>query len=376
MGRRGNFEGSIYKRESDGRWAGVITVDGGKRKYFYGKTRKEVAEKMKVGLRDQQQGALVTSPDQPFGQFLSRWLEDSVKPSVKIKTFENYSRQVRVHIGPSLGNVRLSKLSAQHLQRFYRQMLDLGLASGSVERQHSIIHRALSQALSWNLVARNVADLADPPRPNPKEMLPLSSEQAAQFLKAARSDRFFALYCLAISTGMRQAELLGLTWPDVEFGSATLHVHQQLIYSPGLGFSFSEPKTAKSRRAIDIPAFAVEALREHRKRQLEDRLKTGSLWEDHDLVFANEVGRFVERGNLVRRSFLPLLEKAGLPRIRFHDLRHTAATILLKQGTHPKVVQERLGHSSISVTMDVYSHVLPSMQREAADGLDTLFSAI
>jgi integrase len=180
---------------------------------------------------------------------------------------------------------------------------------------------------------------------------------------------------LAVTTGMRQSELLGLTWSDVDLDAGTVHVRRQLIWTPGRGPSFSEPKTAKGRRVIRLPHIAAEALRAHRRQQLEERLALGAAWEDHDLVFPNEVGRPVERNNLVKRSFLPLLAKAGLPRIRFHDLRHTAATLLLSLGEHPKVVQERLGHSTISVTLDVYSHVLPDLQRQAASKLDGLFGA-
>lgn len=374
MAKRGQGEGSISQRK-DGVWQAAVSVGDGKRQYFYGKTRREVAEKLKVALRDQQQGLLIVGPDVAFDRFLERWLQDSVKPSVRPKTYESYARQVRVHIAPALGGLKLTKLAAADLQRFYRAMLDAGLAPGTVNRQHAIIHRALAQATRWGLVARNVADLVDPPRPEHKEMQPLTPSQVGEFLRAARDDRFFALYVLAIATGMRQSELLGLTWRDVNEADALVYVRQQLIYTPGAGFSFSEPKTAKGRRAIALPGMVVEALRAHRVNQESEKILVGEAWEENGLVFPNEVGRPIERGNLVRRSFLPLLDRAGLPRIRFHDLRHTAATLLLSEGAHPKVVQERLGHSTIGVTLDVYSHVLPHMQREAAAKLDRLLGS-
>jgi len=195
-------------------------------------------------------------------------------------------------------------------------------------------------------------------------------------LEVAKQDRLYALYALALTTGMRQGELLGLRWADVDLDRATVHVRQQLRRLKGEGMHFSEPKTARGRRTIALPDMAIDVLKLHRKAQLEARLAAGSLWQDYDLVFPNQTGKPMERQNINRRSFLPLLDKAGLPRIRFHDLRHSAATLLLAQGVHPKVVQERLGHSQISLTMDTYSHVLPDMQQEAARKPDAFFSTI
>ncbi len=223
------------------------------------------------------------------------------------------------------------------------------------------------------LVVRNVADMVDSPSPQHKEIQPFGPEQMTIFLETAEENRLYALYCLAIGTGMRQSELLGLTWPDVDFEAGVVRIRQQLVWSPKRGFSFSEPKTAKGRRSIALPAFALEALRQHRRAQLQERLALGPAWEDNGLVFPNAICKPMDRGNLVRRSFHPLLAKAGLPRIRFHDLRHTAATLLFSQGENPKVVQERLGHATVGMTLDVYSHVLPNLQRQAAAKLDALF---
>lgn len=167
---------------------------------------------------------------------------------------------------------------------------------------------------------------------------------------------------------------MGLRWQDVDLAAGSLSVRRTLVRT-SQGWSWAEPKTAKGRRSIALPALAVEALRQHRVRQLEERLRAGGLWEDHDLVFPNHTGKPLERQNVFKRSFRPLLAKAGLPYIRFHDLRHSAATLMLSLGEQPKVVQERLGHSTIGVTMDTYSHVLPDMQRKAASRLDALFAA-
>jgi len=242
-----------------------------------------------------------------------------------------------------------------------------------VAHLHAVLHRALEQAAQWGLTPRNVAKLVTPPRPARREMATLSPEQARASLEAAEGDRLEALYVLALSTGMRQGELLALRWRDVDLEGGTLQVRATLQRTRD-GFQFAEPKTARSRRQVALTKPAVEALRRHRSRQLEERLQMGAAWEDNDLVFANEVGRPIEAGNLIRRSFHPLLDRAGLQHIRFHDLRHTAATLALGKGVHPKIVAEMLGHSQIAVTLDLYSHVTPTMQRQAAEALEAALS--
>jgi integrase len=203
------------------------------------------------------------------------------------------------------------------------------------------------------------------------EVVSLSPAQTRTFLEAAQGDRFESLYVLALTTGMRLGELLGLRWQDVDLAAHMLQVRHTLLRLRD-GLQLTEPKTARSRRRVALGASAVDSLRLHRSRQAAARLRLGQVWEDNDLVFANEIGKPVEAGNLLRRSFWPLLAKAELPRIRFHDLRHTAATLLLQQGVHPKVVSELLGHSSIGLTLDTYSHVLPDMQQQAVAAMDRL----
>ena len=202
------------------------------------------------------------------------------------------------------------------------------------------------------------------------EMRALSPDQAQSFLEAARGDKLEALYLLALTTGMRQGELLALQWKDINWNNGTLQVRRKISRITNQGFVFSEPKTAKSRRSITLTQMAVETLKQHRLHQNEQRLAAGPIWEEYDLVFCNALGRPIEVGNMIRRSFRPLLQKAGLPIIRFHDLRHSCASLLLSMGVHPKVVQELLGHSQISVTLDTYSHVLPSLQGEAISRLE------
>ena len=366
MTRRGNSEGSVYKR-ADGRWVGAVSLPNGRRKALYGRTRQEVAGKLSVALKARQDGLPLVGDKQTVGQYLASWLE-SVRPSLRPRTFERYQQYVTLHALPELGRLPLSKLAPQHLQRLYAGRQAAGLSAMSVRHLHAVLHRALSQATRWGLVARNVADLVTPPRAERHEMQTLSPEQARAFLEAAQGDRFAALYTLALSTGMRQGELLALRWGDVALEAGTIQVCGSLEQGT---LVIAETKTGGSRRQVTLTRAAGEALRRHRIAQTEERLRA-AYWDDRGFVFCTEAGTPVDVRNLVRRSFTPLLVRAGLPRIRFHDLRHTAATLLLGQGTHPKIVADLLGHSRISTTLDLYSHVTPTMQKEAAETMDSL----
>jgi len=368
-GRRANNEGSIYKRR-DGRWAASISLDHGKRKYLYGKTRQEVGRKLTVTLKARQDGLPIPGERQTVGQYLEKWLE-SARPSLRPRTWLRYEQLVRLHAVPHIGKVALARLSPDHLQRLYANRLEAGQSPASVVQLHAVLRRALNQATRWGLVARNVARLVTPPRIKRQEMATLSPEQARAFLGAARGDRLEALYVLALSTGMRQGELLALRWRDVDLEAGRLQVKATLQRTPE-GFVFAEPKTARSRRQIALAGTAVEALRRHRVNQAEERLKLGAAWENDDLVFTNEAGQPLDGTRVSSGSFRRLLEEAGLPRIRFHDLRHTAATLMLGRGVHPKVASEMLGHAQVSITLDLYSHVSPTMQTEAAAALDAI----
>lgn len=375
-GKRGNNEGSITKRK-DGRWMARASLPNGQRKAFYGRTRDEVAKKLTAALGDRDKGLPSLNERKTLAAYLHEWLP-AVQPSVRAGTHTRYGQYVELHIIPGFGKKALARLTPAHLQAFYAKKLTEPrapkkppLSPTTVAHIHTVLHTALEQALRWGLVARNVAALVDPPRSARKEMLTLSSDQAKTFLKAATGARFEALYTIALTTGMRQGELLALKWHSVDLDRGALQVRASVRRVKG-GFLFSEPKTARSRRQITLSGTAVEALKRHKVEQNKERLQLGAEWEDNDLVFANELGRPVEPGNLLRRSFWPLLTAAGLPRIRFHDLRHTAATLLLERGLHPKVVSEMLGHSQIAVTLDLYSHVTPTMHRQAAEAMDAL----
>lgn len=370
--RRGSGEGSILHRK-DGRWLARMTLEDGKRKEFYGATQKEVRDRLHEAQAARLRGTLATGPRQTLRTFISSWLTDIARHTVRPSTYDGYERLLHKHVLPILGGTVLQKLLPQDLQAYYSTKLAEGLSPRYVQMMHAVLHRALGQAVRWDLIVRNPADLVDAPLPRRIPINPLTTSQTRQLLSAAKDDRLYALYVLAVTTGLRQGELLGLRWADVDPTAASLMVMQQYQRLKGTGITFVEPKTARGRRPIALPAVAVRALNAHRENQEVERTTAGEDWCETGLVFTNLIGKPLDRPNLTERSFHPLLEKAGLPSIRFHDLRHTAATLLLTQGVHPKVVQERLGHSTIAVTMDVYSHVLPDMQLEAAMKIDDLF---
>ena len=367
MGKRANGEGSVYQR-TDGRWCASVTTEGGRRQHFLGRTRAEVARKLTGALDARERGTLVTGPRQTVGQFFTQWL-DAVRPSLRPRTFVGYEQLVRLHVIPQIGALSLAP-TPQHLQRLYASRLEAGLSSTTVNHVHALIHKALSNAVRWGSVHRNIADLVDPPRNRHFEIVTLSPEQARAFLDAAAGHRLEALYVLAVTTGMRQGELLGLRWRDVDVDGASLQVRGSMQATPE-GLRIMEPKTAGSRRRVALSKQPIDALRRHRVAQADERLRLGVSGEGVELVFATEAGRPIT-ASILRRSFEPLLRRAGLPRMRFHDLRHTSATLLLGRGVHPKVVSEMLGHTRISTTLDLYSHVSMTMQQQAADAFDAI----
>jgi integrase len=300
--------------------------------------------------------------------YLDRWLEDSVRDSVKQRTFENYAYVVRLHLAPTLGHLKLKALSPAHVQGLYRSKLNSGLSRRTVQLIHTTLHKALKQAVRWGLVPRNVTEAVTAPRPTKKEIHPLTPIEARTLLEAAKGERFEALYVLAVTAGLRRGELLGLRWTDVDLERGYVQVRQQLIRTEG-GLTFTSPKGGRSR-SVRLTTSAIEVLESHRERQLEEKLRLAGLWSENGLVFTTAIGTPMDGDNLVKRSFKPLMGRTRLPQIRFHDLRHTFATLLLSRGTHPKVVQEMLGHANISQTMDTYSHVLPDMQKGAVGEIE------
>jgi integrase len=371
MGRRGNGEGTITRRK-DGRWEGryyITTENGQKRKVIYGRTRAEVSDKLTRALSNRADGIVYDDENMTIGEYLDVWLKGSVYGSVRRSTYDRDSNLVNNHIMPILGGVKLKKLNSAHVQSFYRDRLDAGLSASTVHKIHDILRRGLAQAVKWHLVPRNVADVVKPPRPVPKEMVALSADETRRLLEAARGDRLEALYTVAVHTGMRQGEMLALRWQDVDVENAVVSVRRTLTRRGGK-IAFGEPKTKKSRRSIRLTAQAVEALRSHLERQLWEIEILGDRYQDQGLVFTTDTGGLINPSNLRQRSFAPLLKRAGLPHMRFHDLRHTCATLLLSRNVNPKIVSEMLGHATIAITLDTYSHVLPNMQKDAALALE------
>ena len=378
MAKRGNGEGSIYPiRGKDSKVKGyraayvVYTADGVKRRYLSGKRREDVRDKLAKALSDRSSGLVFDAGAMTVGEYLERWLEDSVRGTVRTTTYERHEGIVRTHLNPALGRIKVKNLTPTHVRGLHREKLDAGLAPATVRKIHSTLHKAFAQAVSDGLIPRNAAAIKAP-RPDPEEMHPLSADEASALLEAARGERFEALYMLAITTGLRRGELLGLRWRDVNLEHGVLRVGRALVREGGR-YRLGETKTKRGHRSIRLTSHAVSALGTHRKRQLEERMRLAGLYEDHDLIFATQKGTPLNPENLVKRSFKPLLERAGLPERRFHDLRHTCATLLLGRGVHPKLVQELLGHATIAMTLDTYSHFLTSMGDQTARAMeDTL----
>ncbi len=283
---------------------------------------------------------------------------------------------VRLYLKPMIGSHQLVKLTPQHVQAMMNAMLTTGGKKGTgvsprtVQYTRAVLRRALGQALKWGLVSRNVATLVDPPRVERHEMRAFDPAEAQRFLDGVRGDRLEALYTVALSLGLRQGEALGLRWQDVDLDTGTLRVAVTLQRLNRQKPCLAEPKTRQSRRTLPIPSPLATQLRAHRKRQLEDRLLAGERWngDDWNLVFANRVGGPLDPTHVVK-AFKQHLTRAGLPDIRFHDLRHSCASLLVAQGTHPREVMEILGHSTITLTMNTYSHVMPQAKRTAIDAL-------
>lgn len=365
-GRRGNHEGTIVKR-ADGRWVGAVTTGLARRRWIYGRTREEVARKIVSALKATQDGVPLPGERVTVAAFLTEWLAETVRNRVRPSTFVSYEGIVRLHLLPDLGRVRLARLTPAQVQGLLNRKLADGLSARRVEYIRAVLRRALGHAYRWNLVSRNAAALTDRPRTVRHEIRPLTPDQARQLLVAVRGDRLEALYAVALALGIRQGETLGLRWEDVDVDEGYIHVRRALVRVGG-EFMLTEPKTARSIRTLGpLPVALVDTLRAHRRRQTEERL-AASTWHEWGLVFTTPNGNPIHSSSLLH-TFQRHLADAGLPRQRFHDLRHACASLLLAQGVNPRVVMEILGHSQITLTLDTYSHVMPSVQADALAGL-------
>ncbi len=311
---------------------------------------------------------------QTVRQYLESWYV-AVKPQIRASSYRRYGDHTR-HLVAGLGKHSLAKLSPQQVQHFYAHLIDEGLSGTSVNLLHGMFHRALDDALKMGLVQRNICSLVRAPRRTPREMRPLSVAEVRRFLSVVSGDRFEALYVLALSTGMREGELLGLRWQDIDFDRRVLHVRMNVQETEGR-YIVAETKTTYSRRMIGLTRAACDALQAHKERQDLEREVMGHKWSDLDMAFPNGFGTVMIPHNITKRSFKRHLVKAGLSRdIHFHDLRHTAATLLLSSGVNVKVVSEMLGHADVSITLRIYAHVLPHMQQSAITTMEGLIGEI
>lgn len=366
--RRGRGEGAVYQR-SDGYWCGVHQSDY-RRRVVYAPTKTDVLKKLD---RIRQAGDSQEHERLTLEIFLDRWLSEAVEGSVRPATHALYSSIVKKHIKPKLGAMRVRKLTPDHVSKMLADLEKAGVSARVRQIALFVLHRALRQAMRWEIVVRNVCELVNRPRSRRREIHALTDDQITALLDAAVGDRYHALYVVALATGMRIGELLGLQWVDFDEELGLIQVRRQLVRRPNAeedmrSTELAEPKTSVGRRRIDLPTSVVKVLANH---------KAAMAGEGHaelrKPIFCTKDGFALHYNNLINRSFVKLLEKAELPRIRFHDLRHTHASQLLRAGVHPKVVSERLGHARVGFTLDTYSHLLPSMQRDAADRINAAF---
>jgi integrase len=374
MAERANGEGTIFQRK-DGWWVGeafVLLPNGGRhRRTVYGKTRAAVHEKVTTLVRQAQQGVVAPDTRLTVEQYLTSWLDEVARRTVRPRTYQNYELMVRRHIVPQLGRMRLDRLTATDVRRLLNGAADRGYSPSTVRHVHAVLRVALEQAVRDDLLPRNVARLVQGPKKRSTPIVPLDVHEARRLLDEARDDRLYALWAVALGVGLRKGEALGLGWHAVDLAAGTLRVERTLQRIDG-SLRLDEPKTERSKRTIRLPAVCVDALRRHQECQAEERA-AADYWLDTGLVFTTGIGTAIDPRN-VNRWLAGLCERAGVRAIRPHDLRHTCASLLLAQRVPPRVVMDILGHSQIAVTMDIYSHVLPVMQGDAAERMEQVLA--
>lgn len=372
MTKRANGEGSIFRR-ANGRWYSSLSYrdDYGvaQRREVSGKTQAEVRAKLREAQERLEAGVPVKDTAMTVAAWIDDWTTKALPASDrKQATIDLYVTIARGHLVPKLGSLRLDRLRPSDVEALVLAKRRAGLSASTVRTIYAVLRAALDVAVRDGLIRRNPAAAVKRPTVERKDAAFLTAHQAEALLETLRGDRLEAMYRLMLATGLRRGEALGLHWADVDLEGAVLRVRWTLSRT-STGLELGEPKTEKSRRTVPLPHAAVAALREHRKRQAVEQLAAGQLWERTGLVFTTEIGTPLEPRNVLRR-FEALAERAGLVGVHLHTLRHSAASFLLAAGTHTKVVQEHLGHSSYAITADIYSHVAPVQQREAADRLD------
>ena len=369
---RGHGEGTIFHR-SNGTWRAQLTVNG--ERFSYGaKTKPEciawlASMQLKLNRVYDYQGGNIS-----LSMYIEQWLENH-KVSVRLKTYHRYKGLSEKYIIPRLGDTHLNDLHPRKIEQFYVDLVSEGVGIRSVRLCHSILHCALAKAVAYGWITRNPAHGVTLPHYKPPEMRVWNDSQVSLFLVVAEGSQHKALFHLAISCGMRLGEILGLRWTDLDWNRGTIQIQRQVQRVRGAGWSFLEPKTRMGRRKIVLGEGFLYALRHHKEQQTIRIEAAGERWQRHDLIFPNSIGNPLDPSNL-RRDFNRILEEAGLPKIRFHDLRHTAASLMLNNGVPPIVVSRILGHAKPSITLDLYGHLYHEMQGEAAKIMDELVTPI
>lgn len=370
MSKRAAGEGSIFKRGN--KWVAQVG-SGDNRETAYFRTQQEANKWRHEKNEYRKNGLNIAGAKTQLSIFLEEWLEVK-KTSIRPNTFNDYAYTARNHIGPVLGKIKLCDLTPNHLQTLYTDEQKRGKSARTVIGIHAVMHCALQHALKLGLVSRNVADSVTRPKVPRKEMKVLDQDHALRLIQQAEGSRYQFLFWFAITTGLRQGELFGIKWEDVSWQNQKVQVKRQVQRRKD-GLKFCEPKSERGRRIITLGKTTISKLKDHYLGQQKEMIEKGEKWQNNDLIFCTPIGTPLEPANVLK-VLKKCLRDAGLPQIRFHDLRHTAATLMLLEGINPKIVQERLGHKDISLTLNTYSHVLPSLQEEAAEKMDELLTII
>lgn len=341
-------------------------------------TKKDAEKRLADLLHQLDTGTFMKPSKTTLGEFLERWLKDYAWPNLAPRTAEGYEHIIRRHLILSLGNIALTQLKPEHLQHYYSEKLSGGRCDGkgglsprTVRHHHVNLHTALESAVKWGLLSRNPADAVSPPRSQRPEWHTLSEDDIHTFLEAAKATPYYALFYLAIYTGMRRSELLALRWCDIDLLLCQIYVTRTLHQLRDGSIIYRAPKTVKGRRMIALSPSAALVLREHKEKQEAMRAMLGIPLKDDDLVFSQLDGKPL-LPSTVTHAWIKIVRRTGLEGVRLHDARHSHASLMLKQGTYPKIVSERLGHANIGITLDTYSHILPGLQEAAADRFDKM----
>ena len=357
----------------DGTFKVMVSVtENGKRRFVTGTAHSsQEAIKLHTKLMSQKyEGVLSRQPKGNVEQYLSRWMTEYVEPNLSPNTVKSYNNIVTVHLIPGLGKIALKNIKAEHLQTYYADKLKT-LNSTTVRHHHTLLHRAFRQAVLLDLMSRNPADAVTPPRYHKAEMHILNESQVETVLSSTNPD-YYALFYLALFSGLRRGELLALRWSDVDLVMAEMSVSRSVVSLEGGGYIFKDTKTAKSRRTVALSPSTCHVLREHLDKQMAIKKRLEIKFHNDDLIFSHD-NKNPFNGNAVSMIWRNLVRRLGFKGVRFHDCRHTMATAMLSAGVHPKIVQERLGHSSIAITLDTYSHVAPGLQHNAANKMDDVY---